>query len=88
MVRAKFLRRQAETCLRLSQQCSDSATAEHLRLMAAELFRRLTEHHNDQPSTYGTANKNEEPGEAVGHDLGGAGLPLAILCRIISRSAR
>jgi hypothetical protein len=65
MVRAKFLRRQAETCLRLSEQCSDSATAEHLRLMAAEFFRRLTEH-KDQPSTHGAANKTEETGDAVG----------------------
>ena len=66
MVRAKFLRRQAETCLRLSEECSDSATAEQLRLMAAEFFRRLTEHHKDQPSTHGAANKSEELGDAVG----------------------
>jgi hypothetical protein len=66
MMGAKFLRRQAETCLRLSEQCSDSTRAEHLRLMAAEFFQRLTEHHKDQPSTHGAANKIEEPGDAVG----------------------
>jgi hypothetical protein len=34
--------------------------------MAAEFFQRLTEHHKDQPSTHGAANKIEEPGDAVG----------------------
>jgi hypothetical protein len=36
MVRSGYLREQAETCLRLSQRCSNRATAAELRMMAAE----------------------------------------------------
>ena len=40
MSRIGFLRRQAETCLRLAETCSDKTTAEYLRLMGAEFFKR------------------------------------------------
>ena len=36
MSRIGFLRRQAETCLRFAETCSDKTTAEYLRLMGAE----------------------------------------------------
>ena len=41
-MRISFLRRQAETCFRLAQSCSDAATAEELRLIGAEFFRKAT----------------------------------------------
>jgi hypothetical protein len=47
MLRSDYLRRQAETCLRLSQKCSSSATAEELRLMAAEFFSKAVEVENE-----------------------------------------
>ncbi len=47
MSRIGFLRRQAETCLRLAETCSDKTTAEYLRLMAAEFFKRAVEAEND-----------------------------------------
>jgi hypothetical protein len=34
MLRSGYLRQQAETCLRLSQRCSNKATAAELRVMA------------------------------------------------------
>ena len=43
MSRIGFLRRQAETCLRLAETCSDKTTAEYLRLMGAEFFKRAVE---------------------------------------------
>lgn len=43
MVRTAFLRRQAASCLRLSQTCTDPVAAEELRLRAAEFFRRASE---------------------------------------------
>ena len=47
MLRSGYLRQQAETCLRLSQKCSNRATAEELRLMAAEFFSKAVEVEND-----------------------------------------
>jgi hypothetical protein len=47
MLRSGFLRRQAATCLKLSQQCSNSAAAEELRVMAAEFFSKAIEAEND-----------------------------------------
>jgi hypothetical protein len=49
MLRSGFFRRQAETCLRLAEQCSDQTTAEQLRLVAAEFFRKATEAENGWP---------------------------------------
>jgi len=43
MLRIGFLRRQAESCLRLSQSCSDPLKARQLRLQASEFFRRASE---------------------------------------------
>src|SRR5215218_10220003 len=47
MLRSGYLRQQAETCLKLSQKCSNSATAEELRLIAAEFFSKAVEVEND-----------------------------------------
>src|SRR5215211_3377695 len=47
MLRSGYLRQQAETCLRLSQRCSNKATATELRLMAAEFFSKAVEVEND-----------------------------------------
>ena len=47
MLRPGYLRQQAETCLKLSQKCSNSATAEELRLIAAEFFSKAVEVEND-----------------------------------------
>ena len=50
MLRSRFLRRQAETCLRLAEKCSNDHHAERLRLMAAEYFFRIaTETEDDRP---------------------------------------
>ena len=47
MLRSGYLRQQAETCLRLSQRCSNKATAAELRVMAAEFFSKAVEVEND-----------------------------------------
>jgi len=39
----EFLRRQAENCLRIARTCFDLASAERLRLMAAELHAKAAE---------------------------------------------
>ena len=41
-----FLRRQAESCLRTARTCFDLASAERLRLMAAELTAKAAEMEN------------------------------------------
>jgi len=38
MLRPAYLRQQAEICLRLSEGCTNRATADELRLMAAEFY--------------------------------------------------
>ena len=43
MLTPEFLRRQAENCLRIARTCFDLASAERLRLMAAELNAKATE---------------------------------------------
>ena len=43
MLTPEFLRRQAENCLRIARSCFDLASAERLRLMAAELNAKATE---------------------------------------------
>lgn len=51
MLTPEFLRRQAENCLRIARTCFDLASAERLRLMAAELNAKateLTEHRQDE----------------------------------------
>jgi hypothetical protein len=50
MSRLRFFRQQAETCFRLAEQCSDESTADQLRLMGAEFFRRATEAEHDWPA--------------------------------------
>jgi hypothetical protein len=47
MLRSGYLRQQAETCLRLSQRCSNKATAAELRMMAAEFFSKAVEAENE-----------------------------------------
>jgi len=39
----EYLRRQAENCLRIARSCFDLASAERLRLMAAELNAKAAE---------------------------------------------
>ena len=43
MLTPEFLRRQAENCLRIARSCFDLASAERLRLMAAELIAKAAE---------------------------------------------
>jgi len=43
MLTPEFLRRQAENCLRIARGCFDLASAERLRLMAAELNAKAAE---------------------------------------------
>jgi hypothetical protein len=43
MLSPEFLRRQAENCLRIARSCFDLASAERLRLMAAELTAKAAE---------------------------------------------
>ena len=43
MLTPEFLRRQAENCLRIARSCFDLASAERLRLMAAELNDKAAE---------------------------------------------
>jgi hypothetical protein len=43
MLTAEFLHRQAENCLRIARTCFDLASAERLRLMAAELNAKAAE---------------------------------------------
>jgi hypothetical protein len=43
MLTPEFLRRQAENCLRIARTCFDLASAERLRLMAADLTAKAIE---------------------------------------------
>ena len=43
MLTPEFLRSQAENCLRIARSCFDLASAERLRLMAAELNAKAIE---------------------------------------------
>jgi hypothetical protein len=66
MSRLRFFRQQAEVCFRLAQQCSDELTADQLRLLGAEFFRRATEAENDwlnakQPSAARPAVPDARP---------------------------
>jgi len=48
MLTPEFLRRQAENCLRIARSCFDLASAERLRLMAAELNEKAAEMDSDR----------------------------------------
>jgi hypothetical protein len=48
MLTPEFLRRQAENCLRIARSCFDLASAERLRLMAAELNAKAAEMDKDK----------------------------------------
>jgi hypothetical protein len=48
MLTPEFLRRQAENCLRIARSCFDLASAERLRLMAAELSAKANEIEDQQ----------------------------------------
>ena len=50
MLTPEFLRRQAENCLRIARSCFDLASAERLRLMAAELNAKAAEMDEDRPA--------------------------------------
>jgi hypothetical protein len=43
MLTPEFLRRQSDNCLRIAKSCFDLASAERLRLMAAELNTKADE---------------------------------------------
>jgi hypothetical protein len=43
MLSPEYLRRQADNCLRIARTCFDLASAERLRLMAAELNAKAAE---------------------------------------------
>ena len=43
MLRAIYCRRQAESCLRLSETCQDPLTAKQLLVIAAEYFQKATD---------------------------------------------
>jgi len=43
MLSAEYLRRQAETCLRIARTCFDLGSAERMRLLAAELKAKANE---------------------------------------------
>jgi hypothetical protein len=49
MLTPVFLRRQAENCLRIARSCFDLASAERLRLMAAELNAKAAEMDEQDP---------------------------------------
>jgi hypothetical protein len=59
MLRSDYLRQQAETCLRLSQRCSNRATAAELRVMAAEFFSKAVEVENDWLAPSGHAGSDD-----------------------------
>jgi hypothetical protein len=48
MLAPEFLRSQAENCLRIARSCFDLASAERLRLMAAELNAKAAEIDQDK----------------------------------------
>ena len=48
MLTPEFLRRQADNCLRIARSCFDLASAERLRLMAAELNAKAAEMDEDK----------------------------------------
>jgi hypothetical protein len=60
MLRSGYLRQQAETCLRLSQKCSNRAPAAELRVMAAEFFSRAVEAENEWLAASQGAGSDED----------------------------
>jgi hypothetical protein len=48
MTTAEYLRRQAETCLRIARGCFDLTTVERLRHLAAELKTKAAEIEEDE----------------------------------------
>jgi hypothetical protein len=59
MLTPEFLRRQAENCLRIARTCFDLASAERLRLMAAELNAKAAEI-EDQNQQHRTLHRSIE----------------------------
>ena len=59
MLTPEFLRRQAENCLRIARTCFDLASAERLRLMAAELNAKAAEI-EDQTQQHRTLHRSIE----------------------------
>lgn len=49
MLTPEFLRHQAQNCLRIARACFDLASAERLRLMAAEFQAKATEMDREEP---------------------------------------
>ena len=48
---AQFLRRQADTCIRVARQCFDLTASERLRIMASELRAKAAEIEEDEDQT-------------------------------------
>lgn len=47
----EFLRRQADTCIRIARQCFDLTASERLRIMASELRAKADEIEEDEDQT-------------------------------------
>ena len=61
MLTADYLRRQAETCLRIARSCFDLTAAERLRYLAMELRTKAAEIEDDErmpPLTFGHASSS------------------------------
>jgi hypothetical protein len=61
MLTPDFLRRQAENCLRIARTCFDLASAERLRLMAAELNAKAAEIEDQNRQRRSTQSPIEHP---------------------------
>jgi hypothetical protein len=61
MLTPEFLRRQAENCLRIARSCFDLASAERLRLMAAELNAKAAEMDKDKRQDRWTRTLERNP---------------------------
>jgi hypothetical protein len=66
MLSPEFLRRQAENCLRIARSCFDLASAERLRLMAAELNAKALE--IEETSWYSRPTMPSDPAASANND--------------------
>jgi len=66
MLTPEFLRRQAENCLRIARSCFDLASAERLRLMAAELSAKALE--IEENRRYSRSAMRPDPATSASND--------------------
>ena len=66
MLTPEFLRRQAENCLRIARSCFDLASAERLRLMAAELSAKALE--IEENRRYSRSGMRPDPATSASND--------------------